>query len=80
MEINVADLERSLRRPRALFSFGMSLFTTLATLAALFPLVSVLFLLVKRGSTAMGLGALRDLPPAAMARAVGSATRSSAPW
>ncbi|HEV3112463.1 MAG TPA: phosphate ABC transporter permease PstA [Candidatus Binataceae bacterium] len=67
VEINVADLERSLRRPRALFSFGMSLFTTLATLAALFPLVSVLFLLVKRGSTAMGLNALRDLPPAAMA-------------
>jgi phosphate transport system permease protein len=67
VEINVADLERSLRRPRALFSFAMSLFTTLATLAALFPLFSVLFLLIKRGSTAMGLAALRDLPPAAMA-------------
>jgi phosphate transport system permease protein len=67
MEINIADLERSLRRPRALFNFMMSLLTTLATLAALFPLFSVLFLLVERGSTAMGLAALRDLPPAAMA-------------
>lgn len=67
IEINIADLERSLRRPRALFNFAMSLFTTLATLAALFPLFSVLILLIKRGSTAMGLNALRDLPPAAMA-------------
>ncbi len=67
MDVNVVDLERSLRRPRALFSFVMSLLTTLATLAALFPLFSVLFLLIERGSTAMGLAALRDLPPAAMA-------------
>jgi phosphate transport system permease protein len=67
MEVNVVDLERSLRRPRALFSFAMSLFTTLATLAALFPLFSVLYLLIKRGSSAMGLAALLDLPPAAMA-------------
>src|ERR1700686_575287 len=66
MEVNLADLERSLRRPRALFSFAMSLLTTLATLAALFPLFSVLYLLIKRGSTAMGFAALHDLPPAAM--------------
>ena len=67
MEVNVVDLERSLRRPRALFSFAMSLFTTLATVAALFPLFSVLYLLIKRGATAMSLAALHDLPPAAMA-------------
>src|SRR5215469_7402961 len=66
-EVDIAVLERSLRRPRALFSFLMSLFTTLATLGALVPLISVLFLLIKRGSEAMGLAALRSLPPAAMA-------------
>ena len=65
-EVNVADLERSLRRPRALFSFGMSLLTTLATLAALLPLFSVLILLIKRGAAAMSLASLRELPPAAM--------------
>ncbi len=67
IEINMADLERSLRRPRSLFSFTMSLLTTLATLAALFPLFSVLFMLVERGSTALSLATLRELPPAAMA-------------
>jgi phosphate transport system permease protein len=50
-----------------LFSFAMSLFTTLATLAALLPLFSVLFLLVERGSAAISLAALGELPPAAMA-------------
>jgi phosphate transport system permease protein len=49
-----------------LFSFAMSLLTTLATLAALFPLFSVLFLLVKRGSAAISFATLHELPPAAM--------------
>ncbi|HZY58831.1 MAG TPA: phosphate ABC transporter permease PstA [Candidatus Binataceae bacterium] len=66
IEVDLSSLERSLRRPRALFSFAMSLLTTLATLAALFPLFSVLFLLVKRGSAAISFATLHELPPAAM--------------
>jgi phosphate transport system permease protein len=65
-DIDIRDLERSLRRPRALFSFGMSLATTLATLGALFPLFSVLYMLVEKGAAALNFVALTDLPPAAM--------------
>jgi phosphate transport system permease protein len=67
VDIDPAVLERSLRRPRALFSFLMSLLTTLATLSALLPLFSVLFLLIERGSQALTLATLGELPPAAMA-------------
>ena len=67
IEFDVSVLERSLRRPRALFSFAMSLLTTLATLCALLALFSVLFLLIRRGCAAMSLATLRELPPAAMA-------------
>jgi phosphate transport system permease protein len=66
-QIDLESLERSLRRPRTLFSYTMSLLTGTATIAALFPLFSVLYMLVLRGSATLSLGALRDLPPAAMA-------------
>jgi len=49
-----------------LFSYLMSVLTGAATLAALLPLFSVLYLLVVRGSAALSLEALRELPPAAM--------------
>jgi phosphate transport system permease protein len=65
--IDLQSLERSLRRPRTLFSYLMSLLTGAATIAALFPLFSVLYLLVERGSAVLSLGTLRELPPAAMA-------------
>jgi phosphate transport system permease protein len=65
--IDVHALERSLRKPRALFSFAMSTLTTMATLAALLPLFSVLFMLVEKGAAALSFEALTDLPPAAMA-------------
>lgn len=65
-EIDAAALERSLRRPRALFSFIMSVLTTAATLGALLPLFSVLFLLVKRGAASLSVATFADLPPAAM--------------
>ena len=46
----------------------MSLLTGAATIAALFPLFSVLYLLVRRGIAGLEPdGALRELPPAAMA-------------
>jgi len=66
-QIDLESLERSLRRPRTLFSYTMSLLTGGATIAALFPLFSVLYMLVLRGSATLSLGALRELPPAAMA-------------
>lgn len=65
-ELDLPSLARSLRRPRTLFSFTMSFLTGTATLAALFPLFSVLYLLVVRGSAALSLAALGELPPAAM--------------
>jgi len=65
-EIDLPGLERSLRRPRTLFSYTMSMLTGAATLAALFPLFSVLYLLIARGSAAISLASLRGLPPAAM--------------
>ena len=65
-EIDLQSLALSLRRPRTLFSYTMSMLTGAATLAALFPLFSVLYLLVVRGSAALSLAALGELPPAAM--------------
>jgi phosphate transport system permease protein len=65
--IDLESLERSLRRPRTLFSYMMSGLTGAATIGALFPLFSVLYMLLVRGSASLSLGSLRDLPPAAMA-------------
>jgi len=65
-EIDLESLELSLRRPRTLFSYVMSLLTGVATVAALFPLFSVLYLLIERGSASLSLGTFRELPPAAM--------------
>jgi phosphate transport system permease protein len=62
-----SDLERSLRRPRSLFSWGMSVLTGGMTFAALVPLFSVLYLLVTRGGKQLGLATFRELPPAALA-------------
>ncbi len=66
-ELDLESLERSLRRPRTFFSALMSVLTGTATLAALFPLFSVLFMLVKRGAAALSIKTLTTLPPAAMA-------------
>jgi phosphate transport system permease protein len=66
-EIDLESLERSLRRPRTLFSSMMSTLTGAVTIAALFPLFSVLYLLVKRGAATLSLATLTSLPPAAMA-------------
>jgi phosphate transport system permease protein len=66
-ELDLESLERSLRRPRTLFSYMMSILTGAATIAALVPLFSVLYLLVVRGAAALNLKSLTTLPPAAMA-------------
>jgi len=62
-----SDLAYSLRRPRALFSWAMSVMTGVMTFAALVPLFSVLYLLITRGGKTLGLAPLRELPPAALA-------------
>jgi phosphate transport system permease protein len=66
-ELDLQSLERSLRRPRTLFSYLMSILTGAATIAALVPLFSVLYMLVIRGTAALNLSSLTTLPPAAMA-------------
>jgi phosphate transport system permease protein len=60
------DLEWSLRKPRSLFSYAMSMLTGAATIAALLPLFSVLFLLAKKGIAGLTFTAFTTLPPAAM--------------
>lgn len=67
VEVDLENLERSLRRPRTLFSFVMSVLTGAATIAALVPLFSVLYMLVVRGLAGLSMAALGELPPAAMA-------------
>ena len=66
-EIDIEALRYSLRRPRSLFSYAMSLLTGTATVAALLPLFSVLYLLVEKGLQAMSMATFTQLPPAAMA-------------
>ncbi len=66
VEVDLPQLERSLRQPRLLFSYVMSLLTGAATIAAMFPLFSVLYLLIKRGGATLSLATLSGLPPAAM--------------
>jgi phosphate transport system permease protein len=65
-EIDLADLERSLRHPRQAFSYVMSVLTGAATIAAMFPLFSVLYLLVKLGAGSLSRTTFTELPPAAM--------------
>jgi phosphate transport system permease protein len=64
--LELKDLEWSLRQPRSMFSYAMSMLTGAATIAALLPLFSVLFLLVKKGIAGLTFAAFTDLPPAAM--------------
>jgi phosphate transport system permease protein len=64
--VALKDLEWSLRQPRSLFSYAMSMLTGAATIAALLPLFSVLFLLIERGIRGLTFTAFTSLPPAAM--------------
>jgi phosphate transport system permease protein len=66
-KLDLSDLERSLRRPRSLFSWGMSVLTGLMTIAALVPLFSVLYMLIVRGGAQLGWSLFSELPPAALA-------------
>ncbi|MBV8772657.1 MAG: phosphate ABC transporter permease PstA [Deltaproteobacteria bacterium] len=66
-QLDLESIERSLRRPRTLFSYLMSMLTGAATVVALVPLFSVLYLLVKRGAMALNIATLTSLPPPPMA-------------
>ncbi len=66
LAIDLGSLEHSLRRPRSLFSYVMSFLTGAATIAAMVPLISVLYLQIKRGIAGLNWAAFTDLPPAAM--------------
>src|SRR6476661_1461829 len=65
-EIDLASLEWSLRQPRSLFSYAMSVLTGMATVAAMFPLFSVVAVPVTRDGRNLGPAIVRELPPAAM--------------
>jgi phosphate transport system permease protein len=64
-EIDLSELERSLRRPRSLLSFCLSVLCGGLTLLAAVPLFSVLIMLIWRGGRLLSLELLTALPPAA---------------
>jgi phosphate transport system permease protein len=64
-EIDLSLLEKSLRRPRTLFSAFLSGLTGLMALMAMVPLVSVLWMLIWRGGQRLSLELFTELPPAA---------------
>jgi phosphate transport system permease protein len=63
--VDVRELDRSLRRPRTFFSFLLSALTTVLTLVALFPLFSVLYMLLVRGMHHFSFQLFTSLPPSA---------------
>ena len=63
--LDLAMLQKSLRRPRALFNFLMNVLTTGLTLIALVPLISVVYMLVVKGVQRISLSAFTELPPTA---------------
>jgi phosphate transport system permease protein len=64
--LDFSQLERSLRRPRTLIDFALTLATTGVTLIALVPLFSVVLMLLWRGGQRLSLALFTQLPPAPM--------------
>src|SRR5215468_481070 len=62
--VDFSELDRSLRRPRTLFSITMSGVVTLMTTLALIPLFSVVLMLLWRGGRKLSLAVFAQLPPA----------------
>jgi phosphate transport system permease protein len=65
-EPRLPELERSLRRPRSLFSFLMTVLTASLTLIALTPLFAVTVMLAVRGGRQLCLALFTQLPPAGL--------------
>ncbi len=63
--IDLRRLEKSLRQPRSLFSFCMSVLCGILAVLASVPLFSVLIMLVWRGGERLNLALFTELPPAA---------------
>jgi phosphate transport system permease protein len=63
--VDLPRLEKTLRSPRSLFSYAMSVLTGLMSILAMVPLFSVLFMLLWRGGQRLGPGLFTELPPAA---------------
>jgi len=63
-ELDFADLEKSLLRPRTLMSGLLSGLVTLMTVVALIPLFSVVWMLVWRGGSKLSIACFTQLPPA----------------
>jgi phosphate transport system permease protein len=66
-DVDLGQLETSLRSPRTLVSAVLSAVAVTASLVACVPLVSVLAMLLYRGGSRINWEALTALPPAAMA-------------
>ena len=64
-ELSSTELQKSLRRPRALFNFMMDIVVALLTIVALVPLFSVVYMLVVKGFHKLSLASFTELPPAA---------------
>jgi len=62
--VDLSHLERSLRRPRTLTDFLLSLTVTGMTLLSLVPLFSVVLMLLWRGGRKLSLAVFTQLPPA----------------
>jgi phosphate transport system permease protein len=64
-DVDLPQLEHSLRRPRTLFSWLMSVATGVVAFVAMLPLASVLILLIFRGGQRISVALFTQLPPAA---------------
>ncbi len=62
--VDFGQLEKSLQRPRTLFSVIMSFLVTAMTLLALIPLFSVVWMLLWRGGHKLSAAVFAQLPPA----------------
>ena len=63
--VDLPKLERSLKRPRTLFSYCASVVCGILALLAAVPLFSVLVMLIWRGAARLGPALFTQLPPAA---------------
>lgn len=65
--VNLPSLEKSIYTPRAAFSAFLSLLIGSMTLLAMFPLISVLAMLIVRGGKRLSFALFTELPPPALA-------------
>src|SRR5215470_15470277 len=63
-DVDFSQLERSLRRPRTLVDFLLTLLVTGMTMFSLIPLFSVVVMLLWRGGRKLSLAIFTQLPPA----------------